>query len=146
MLRFVILLPWVGGCGGVAAGVGVLVGLAEDARTGEVLPRALVAIEEGGLYVDNPNVDADGQTVVGNPSFAFGAIADDAGAFQVELPDGDAGVHVFVNGYRYGSERVSIAGETHQTVPLEVNLPADSAPVASNLRFEPASVPSGGSF
>ncbi|MEK6607558.1 MAG: hypothetical protein AABZ30_07860 [Myxococcota bacterium] len=140
------------GCGGEAADAeepaeaGTLRGLARDAWTERGVPRALVCVERGGLYVNNRWVDEEGRTTVGNPSFAFGAIADDSGVFEVHLPGARAGLHVFADGYRYGAERVSVDGDIEATVLLEPNLPKDSVPIVSDLILDPAMVAPGATF
>jgi len=118
---------------------GTLTVTVTDASGGAPLVGAVAAIEQGGIYVDNPD------TSVGNPSYQFGGMTDAQGRLVVELPGGTVGVHVFANGYRYAPKRVDVDGDTEATIEAEANLNADRAPSVSGSSLEPSTVAPGGS-
>ncbi len=109
-----------------------------DAASGDPVARAVAGIEQGGIYLENPD------TSRGNPSYVYGARSDDRGIMQVELPGGTVGIHVFADGFRYAPKRVDVDGDGATTIEAEPFLLADRLPSMSDCSIVPAVVAAGG--
>jgi hypothetical protein len=127
----------VAGCAG-DEGTGLSVTVL-DGQTKQPVPGALVAIEEGGIYLPNPDLTQ------GNPSYKLGAQADGEGIVALPFESGDFGLHVFADGYRYGPRRVILEGPDSMTIELAPELPEDVDPVIGEVTLDPATVAPGGS-
>jgi hypothetical protein len=132
------LIVWAFVCGGCSGDEEGLVVTVIEGGTGTPVQGALVAIEEGGIYLANPDLTK------GNPSYKYGAEANDAGEISLSYTSGEWGLHVFANGYRYGPKRVNPESSNEWTVELARKLPADVDPVVGPVTFEPATVAPGG--
>ncbi len=100
---------------------------------------ALVAVENGGIYLPNPNPSK------GNPSYQFGGQADASGIVTLtNLPDGDLGFHAFGKGYKYGPLGAK-RSKGSATVDLEGQTAADLLPTCTNVHFDAASATAGAS-
>jgi hypothetical protein len=110
-----------------------------DGATGSPVAGALVAVEEGGIYLANPDLTK------GNPSYKYGGQADGSGVISLPFTSGEWGLHIFADGYRYGPERVQPdGGGTEVTVELAPELPDDVNPLVSDVALDPATVAPGG--
>jgi len=114
-------------------------GTVVDGATGAHLANALVAVEVGGLYVPNADVSR------GNPSYRLAATTGADGTFDLAAPGGDAGVHAFINGYYYGSQKVTVNGATTFMVNAEPGAPAAARPALTAFTVDPPTAAPGGS-
>lgn len=122
---------------------GVLAVTLASAADGAPLAGALVAIEEGGLFV---------------PAYTYGAqagieptgeeeVPPVPGAFTILLPGGPKGLHVFAEGYSVASAGVEVTpkGREYQTLDIRpLPLPEETPrPTTTELRFSPSAAQPG---
>jgi len=103
-----------------------------DAASGDPIAGAVAAIEQGGIYLENPDPSR------GNPSYVYGARTDAEGLLRVDVAGGTVGVHVFADGYRYAPKRVDVDGDVDTSIEAEAFLGADRLPTLSDSRIEPS--------
>jgi hypothetical protein len=114
-----------------------------DAAEHAPIPGAIVAMEKGGIYRTNPDPS------VGNPSYVYGARADDQGTVTMVLDTDFIGVHTFVNGYFYGARLVELDQDVGVTVNMEKftnKSPPILPPTIQNEALSPSTVAPGAPF
>jgi len=106
-----------------------------DAASNAALPGALAAVEEGGIYIANPD------TSKGSSAYVYGARADEQGILVIDLPEGDKGFHIFAEGHRYAPAHFPVGDpeiEIERTVTVAPLLPEDQLPTISDAAIEPS--------
>jgi hypothetical protein len=109
-----------------------------DANTQKPLANVHVFVELCGRYTGNSDPGK------GHPNYRFGTVSDASGNWELQYPDGPAGMHTFLAGYRYGTvavPNVSTAGEI--SVPMAPLLAADKVPTLTNMKASAARVKPG---
>ncbi len=101
------------------------------------LAGAVVAIEQGGIYLANPDPSR------GNPSYVWGARAGDEGTLSMTLPTGPIGVHTFIDGHYYGSRSLDLDQPLGITVNMEGFQHEEVPPTITGATLDPASVAPG---
>ncbi len=128
-----------GGCGNKAPESAMFRGRLLDADTQKPVAGAYVAIEVGGHYRDYSD------RTKGSPWWQIGAITAADGSFTATVPGGDIGVHTFINGYLYGTQKVEIGSDTVDATITTAKIPAGSAkPTLKDAKLEPLTIAPGG--
>ena len=121
-------------------GAARLSGRVVDKATGTPIARAVVAIENGGLDVPNPDPSKP------NPSYQFGTITGADGSFSLTVSSTTLGVHAVASGYTAGAPPggdLPFSGEKSVTIALD---PLDSSaarPMLDAAAFDDAYVSTG---
>lgn len=113
-----------------------------DSETKAPLSGGLVSLEEGGIYVRNPDPS------LASPAYVHGLQASSAGTMIFNLKTGaPKGIHSFVDGYYYGSRLVEVFD---QDIGVTVNMKAfkdgETPPTISNAALSPDTVAPGAAF
>ena len=132
-----LLLVWCCACGPRD----LVRGRVLDAATGLPLENVILAVETGGLYIDNPD------KTQANPSYVFGAMTDEKGTFLLPLEKGQyVGFHTFLNGYRYGQLPVEGVGYMVAEFAMGKKLAADLSPTLTRPTLSSSTVKRGESI
>jgi hypothetical protein len=118
---------------------------------------ALVAVEVGGLNQENPGaVGADGAvepTLRINPFYQYGTRADEGGAFSLEVPEEELGIHAYAGGFYCGvPEAGAIDPASGATLTLRLQPLAEDGgtpppqPTIAGFTITPEVVPPGGTL
>lgn len=113
-----------------------------DSQTKAPLSGGLVSLEEGGIYVRNPDPSK------ASPAYVHGLQASSAGTMIFELKTGSPkGIHSFVDGYYYGSRLVEVFDQDiGVTLNMESLPTGETPPSIANAALSPDIVAPGEAF
>jgi hypothetical protein len=101
------------------------------------VPGAVVVVEYGGLYL--PYCDLSHAS----PFYLFGTVADDAGAFAIDVQAGQLGFHGLATGQYYSRAPLDTSKSTNVNLVLAPLGPQQSKPTIANAAFDAATVAAG---
>lgn len=127
------------GCGGTPKQAELRIKIL-NASTQAPLDGALISIEKGGIYVNNPDPS------LGSPAYVYGATAGNDGTVRMMLPTAKLGVHTFYAGHYYGSRLVQFDQDLGITVNMEAFQNDETPPALDNAALDPSVVAAGEEF
>ena len=104
-----------------------------DSESSAPIAGALVSIENGGLYLGNPDSSR------GNRHYVIGGRTGADGRFDVPVPVARLGLHVFTNDYLYAPWLIEPDGNLGVTILQKRRDAVLPKPIVTDLRAEPAS-------